>query len=55
MSQRYNNGYHSDNGGEKKKKKRKEGPTGWGLLDNAAKKLKGRKMSLDEKIKAAGG
>lgn len=55
MSQRYNNGYHQSESGGKKKKKKKKGPTGWGLLDNAAKKLKGRKMSLDEKIKAAGG
>ena len=54
MSQRYGYGYYTEEE-EKKDKKRKEGPTGWGLVDKAAKAMKGRKKSLDEKIKASGG
>lgn len=56
MSQRYNYGYYTEEDEKKKKKKKKEdGPTGWGLIDKAAKSLKGRKKSLEDKIKEAGG
>jgi hypothetical protein len=50
-----NSRYYGYNSNDEKPKKVKAESLGSGLLGKAAKALKGRKKSLDEKIKKAGG